>query len=164
MPSAIETFLPILGVGNQGQQQLVVYLGSLLGSPCQQLRSVLLMSGVGVSVRWSSWRSFPGVSKLQLPPSDFQPSVSPPPHCLHWYHWYGSSVLPSPLRSADASCWLKIVPEIHRKTSSNACVWQKASKSSHGFLSSHPQSLLCFLVLSDLGVKGARTHKISSIS
>ena len=77
MPSAIETFLLIIGVGNQGQQQLVVYLGSLLGSPCQQLRSVFLISGVGVSVRWSSCHSFPGVSKLQLPPSDFPPSVPP---------------------------------------------------------------------------------------
>lgn len=47
----IVTFLPILRVGNQGQQQLVVYLGSLLGIPCQQLRRVFLISGVGVPVR-----------------------------------------------------------------------------------------------------------------
>lgn len=30
----IVTFLSILGVGNQGQQQLAGYLGSLLGRPC----------------------------------------------------------------------------------------------------------------------------------
>lgn len=39
---------------------------------------MLLKSGVGVFVSLSSCRSFLGVAKLQLPPSDFPPSVPPP--------------------------------------------------------------------------------------
>lgn len=117
------------------------------------------MSGVGVFVSLSSCRSFLGVSKLQLPPSVFPPSAPPLP----------TLAPPSPptaQRSADALCWLAIVPESHCKTSSNACTWQSSSKSSLGFLPWHPQPLLCFLALSDLGVKGApkRSHPFPKTS